>query len=70
MKKLILFLLLFFNILNVQVATLIRFIYLNGSNANTVDDKIAFTNGMNTTQGYIKKAFESSEFIQKICFKM
>ncbi len=69
MKKILLFLLLFFNILSAQAATPIRFIYLNGSNANTVDDKIAFTNGMNTTQGYIKKAFESSDFIQKNMLK-
>lgn len=62
-------LLIIISTLRVQAATPIKFIYLNGSNANTTDDKIAFTNGMNTTHGYIKKTLESSPFVTEHMLK-
>ncbi len=42
---------------------------MNGSNANTENDKTAFTTGMNNTQEQVKAFFESSEFIQKHLLK-
>ena len=52
-----------------NAAAPIKFIYLNGSNANTVNDKVAFTTGMNNTQEYVKSIFEASDFINEHLLK-
>jgi len=45
-------------------STPIRFIYLNGSNTNTIKSKQEFEEGINNVHPYIKNALENSDFIK------
>lgn len=49
--------------------TPVRFIYINGSNTNTEDCRSDFYAGIENTHKYMKRAFESSPFVQKMLIK-
>lgn len=51
--------------MTVYAGTPVKFIYLNGSNANTAKDKVAFTNGINNAHIYIKNTLEGSDFVRQ-----
>lgn len=72
MKKIVLFLLLFFFMPLSQVMavenetkTPVRFIYINGANNNTPAMQEWFFNGINKAHPQIKKAFETSPFVEE-----
>lgn len=64
-KVLLLLLLILVQSLTAYAGTPVKFIYLNGSNANTAKDKVAFTNGINNAHIYIKDTLESSDFVKQ-----
>ena len=55
-------------LLNIQsgfASTPVKFIYLNGANANTSKDKMNFINGINNAHIHIKNTLETSNIVKQ-----
>ncbi len=62
------FILLLIFLLNIQsgfASTPVKFIYLNGANANTSKDKMNFINGINNAHIHIKNTLETSNIVKQ-----